>query len=177
AAARQDEWNVRAALGASPRRIAALVVYDGLILASTGAATGVVLAVALVSYVQRQLLDGVTSAYLDLAPDWRVAALVVAATCVTAVATTGIPAVLVARHDRRVGSSRNVVQSAPRWAQGLTVLQVGVAVALVAWALMFSEAIKTLREAATHDLSDPLVVAGLLPQPGATIASEADLSA
>jgi len=85
ALARRRELSVRLALGSSRWRIARLLFIESLIVAVTGAASGLVLASWGSALLVQQLSTWQSTVSLDLALDWRVLALTAALACLSAI--------------------------------------------------------------------------------------------
>ena len=84
ALSRRRELSVRLALGSSRWRIARLLFIESLIVAVTGAASGLVLASWGSALLVQQLSTWQSTVSLDLALDWRVLALTAVDVCSTA---------------------------------------------------------------------------------------------
>jgi ABC-type antimicrobial peptide transport system permease subunit len=69
---RQRELGVRAALGATRRRLAWQLSLEGVLLAATGVALGAVFADWCTRFVVGSLSTQAYIVFLDLRPDWRV---------------------------------------------------------------------------------------------------------
>ena len=98
ATARSRETSVRVALGATRRQLVAQVLSDSAVLAITGGAFGVLLAVC-TSYIIPALLFEADARYLAVTPD--LASLAAAAVgCIAVTVVCGLAPLFEARHDR-----------------------------------------------------------------------------
>jgi len=101
ASARRQELSVRLALGASPWRLARPLLLESLLLASTGAIAGLALAAWGSRALVAQLATPTSRVVLDLSPDWRVVAFLIAVTALATVLFGVAPAVRAARTSPR----------------------------------------------------------------------------
>jgi predicted permease len=92
AVARQREFSVRLALGASGARLVRQLFLESLVMSATGAALGLLLAQWGGQLLVQQLSTWAYAAVLDLSPDWRVLGVTIAATVTTAVLFGTAPA-------------------------------------------------------------------------------------
>lgn len=91
-AARRFEFSVRRSLGASAIRLWVQLLGESLLLSVGGALIGLILARWSSQMIVSQLSTWAYTAKLDLSPDWRLAAVGVAATVITAVLCSIAPA-------------------------------------------------------------------------------------
>ncbi|MFL6279398.1 MAG: ABC transporter permease [Vicinamibacterales bacterium] len=147
-ATRRYEFGVRLALGASRLRIVRLELIESLLLASIGAALGLALAQSAGAVVVAQLSTWASTAFLDLGPDWRVLAVTMALTMITAVLFGTLPAIRAARVDpiATLNTGRRGQPSAGFGIAGdvLVVAQVALALVLITGAALFVRSLATL---------------------------------
>jgi putative ABC transport system permease protein len=153
--ARQKEWSVRLALGATRTRLVRLLLTESLVLTAAGAAAGVIVARSASAYLIRQLSAQSQSSavFLDLVIDWRVLAF----TGAVAAATTLLSGT--ASAFRAAGAApMDSLKETPRGASsggcvtllnGLLVAQVAFSIVLLVAAGLF---IRTFRSLATLPL-------------------------
>ena len=173
--ARRHDAGVRAALGASPSRIARQFLTESLLLAMLGGAAGLGLAGWIVSLVRASAVPGVPR--LDtLAIDWRVWTFSFALTLATGALFGLAPAIDTARvcltdalkRSRTCGPGR----AGLRIRRALVAIEIGLAFALVLAAALFLESFWRLQRA--HGIPDPdriLTLQVVLPRPGPGTAS------
>ena len=165
-AAREHELAVRAAMGASGPRLAALVVAEGVVLAAGGAGAAIPFAYWASAALGRMLWTGTTPLTISLVPDWRVLGATAATAVIAGVAMSAVPAWLVARRQqthwlRGVG----VGARAGRWGRPLVLIQVAVSLVLVFGATLFVRSLANLNANRTGSAIDHLVLARLAPLP------------
>lgn len=175
---RSRELAVRRALGAERGRLVRLLVAENLVLAGIGGALGTVLAVVAVRLMARSAVAaGVMTALplprlTELGVDARLLAVAVGVTAVAALVFGVAPAVLAtagdpARRLREQGRSGEVGRRAVG-AQGvLAVVQLAIAVALLAGAALLVRTLEELRRAEPGFRPEGLVVLRVFPQAGA----------
>jgi predicted permease len=161
-AGRRGETAVRIALGASRRRIIQQHTAEAVVLATSGAGAGVLLAVWLTA-----LFRGTQLARLevrDVGVDWRVAAFAVAVALVTALLVAVAPALAAQRTDVSAGLKNSATQATRAPLRGgLVVLQVAVSLTLVVGALLLA---RTFEQLARVPLGmDPAGVLAFAVQP------------
>lgn len=143
---RDEEFAVRAALGAGRGRIARQLVAEGLVLAAGAALAGVAIAmVALPAIVQR--LPATMSRVSDIRLDWRVLAFVAAVTLVIGLAVGMAPALNAGRRrlfDVLRGGSRTLGGAHHRVRLGLVVAEVTFALMLVIGASLLGRSLARL---------------------------------
>src|SRR5262245_33402721 len=164
AASRDREIAVRLAIGASRRRIVRQLLAESLLLASAGAAAGLLVAQWLSRFLLAMLATDDNRPFVDLSPDWRVclfAAGLAAAACALfglapALNATGVnPGTAMRTSGRGVSETRTFARRA------LVVVQIALSLVLVAGAFLF---VRTLRNLAWLDAgfrSEGIVVADL----------------
>jgi putative ABC transport system permease protein len=141
ATARRHELSVRLALGASRGQLVRLLFTESAVLATIGAAGGVLLARWGSRLLVAQLSTPTNRVYLDLPVDWRVLGFTIAATAITALlfgtapayrATAVEPMDAIKEHGRGAAN-----QGHARMSGSLVIAQVALAVVLVAAAGLF----------------------------------------
>lgn len=151
ASARQEEAAVRMALGASAGRLIRQWLAESLVLTVAGGAIGIALAFAATPLllrampVVRDAAATVLTFSLDIRPDWRLAAFVLAL-CVFCALFAGLPAALQARRANlhtALRSSRATLRQPLRWM--LVALQIGLCTFLVAGAWFLISTFRHLR--------------------------------
>lgn len=162
AAARQREFSLRLALGASRARLARLLLTESAMLAATGALLGLAFARWGGALLVHQL-SGRETVMLDLSPDWRVLAFTAGLAVVTVVLFGLAPAIGVAQLDATealkqqgrglVGERRGALRSV------LVIGQVALSLALVLAAALFLRTFASLtRSNLGFDPTDLLVI-------------------
>lgn len=147
---RRSELAVRAALGATPARVAAPLLAESLWLIALGGALGLLIAAAGLAAVRALGLDGGQHGF-RVGLDLPVLAFAVATLCATGLAFATLPALGLRRvsawHALHGARGPGVSRAQRRVRDGLVVAQLGLAVALVAGAgLLLHSFANVLRE-------------------------------
>ena len=165
ATARQAEFRLRLALGASRWRIARQMLIESLLLAAAGSALGMLVAKWGSALLVRQLATSTVAVVLDLGIDWRVLGFAVAAALVTAVLLGLAPAARLARLPESdvLRSQGRGVMGEPRTIarNALLVAQVALSLVLVVTAALFLRSFAALTSIPLGFEPDRLVVAGI----------------
>jgi predicted permease len=140
-AAREREFAVRAALGASRGRVLRQLLTECLLLALFAGAVGVALAVGATRFLERG------AAGLELSLDSRVLLFASGMTLLTALGAGLVPAWRLSRRDLN-GSMKTMRAARSRLNSGLVAVQIGFAFVLLAIAGLF---VRTLHNVATAD--------------------------
>ena len=148
--ARRREIALRVALGATPWQVARLVLLEGALLSAVGGAVGL----ALGSWVTRLLVLGLSQrageAFVDVSPDWRVAAFTVVVSAGATLLFGTAPAVRAARADPRAALAEQgrLTHAGGHVTPDRVVLvgQVAVSLVLVAVAGLFVRTLTTLAD-------------------------------
>lgn len=168
AAAREEEYGIRVALGAGAWRIVRQMLTEGLMLSAAGAVLGVLLA----GWFSRLLLNTMWSGYvpssLDVSPDVRVLALTAVASLLTGVLVGISPAWGCYRSDPAMAlrRARTVRGSAIGFGKALISAQVALSLVLLIGAVVFVRSLENLRYADLGFRRDGLVLMQLFPQNG-----------
>ena len=145
---RAREIAVRLAIGAARGRVVRQMLSESAIVAGVGALGGLVLARWMSQMLVRFLNAGSTRIFLDLTPDWRVFAFIVASAVFTCVLFGLTPALKATRHDPAMtmqpGRSSTDGHEAIALRRGLVVVQVALSIVLVVGALLFGRTLKNL---------------------------------
>ena len=149
ASAREREVAVRAALGASRRRLVSQMLIESLLVAATGALLAI--PVALISARALLALLGTSAGpiALELAGDWRLMAFVGATATLTAVFFGLLPALRVSLVDpnavmRHGARGTTVNRHRVRLQRGLVVAQIALSLVLIFSALLFVQTFRNL---------------------------------
>jgi len=174
--ARGREIAVRLAIGASRRRIVRQLLTESALVSGLGAAGGLLLARWISQTLVSVLKLGPAPVFVDLTPDWRVFAFIVAAAVLTCLLFGLSPALTATRRDPAAtldpgGRSPTDRHQAVRLRRALVVVQVALSIVLVVGAVLFA---RTLRNLAAVDLGfDPRVVLASVDLRRTTVPPEA----
>ena len=139
--ARRHEFTVRRALGAAQTRLLRQLLIESLLLSAIGAGIGVLIAQWGSRALVAQLSTWATTAFLDLSIDWRVLAVTIATTVMTAVLFGMVPAYRSARvpASEALKDQRRTLagDGAGGVIGGLVILQVALSLILVFGAGLF----------------------------------------
>jgi putative ABC transport system permease protein len=162
ATARRHELSVRLALGAARWQLVRQLLTESVVLSSTGAALGVLVAHWGSRLLVAQLSTQTNRVFLDLSADWRMLAFTIGATVTTALLFGTAPAIRAAEiepmeaikeHGRGAGSDARI-----GLASGLVVAQVALSVVLVAAAGLFVRTFASLTNLALGFERDRVLV-------------------
>ena len=128
---RQRELGVRAALGATRRRLAWLLSLEGLLLAASGVALAAVFAHWCTRFIVGSLSTEAYTVFLDLKPDWRVLGFTSAVGVATAFLFSAAPAFHATRIDPMDGLRQRTDERAGRFRFGSAIVVVQVALSLI----------------------------------------------
>jgi predicted permease len=147
-AARQREIAVRAALGASRRRLIRQLMSEGLLLAGAGGLLGLGFAVAGLSALSH-LWQGPSAGIIDLAPDGRILAFTLVLSAGTGLLVGLVPALRGSRIDL-VSDLKNQAQmttgGSRQWLnRALVIGQIAISVCLLAGAGLFIHSLQSLQ--------------------------------
>jgi putative ABC transport system permease protein len=154
ATAREREMALRLAIGATRRRLVKQLLSEGLLISGLGAAGGVVVARWLSQSLVAFLNTQNARLFVDLSPDWRLFAFIVAVAVVACVLFGLSPALKASHtspgHAMQAGGRSNT-DSRERFnvRRALVVVQVGLSMVLIVGALLLS---RSLRNLVTLDL-------------------------
>jgi len=149
ASAREREFAVRQALGASRGRLVRQLLVESLLLAMTGAALGAGLAQALSRFLVAFLSTTADPVFLNLTPDWRVLGFATGLAVLTCLLFGLAPAIRVTRMEPGAvlkSGGRGMTAGRERFSlrRALVVAQVALSLVLVAGALLFSRSLSNL---------------------------------
>jgi predicted permease len=149
AAARQREFAVRLAIGASRLRIATQSLTESLVLALGGALIGTVLAMAASQAIVRFLTTDDNGLHLDLSLDWRILCFTIAITFLTCVLCGLAPALRLANAQpgdvmKAGGRGLTARPEGSAFQRVLVVTQIAVSLVLVVGALLFARSFQKL---------------------------------
>lgn len=166
-AAREQELQVRRALGATGARLFQQMVIESALLAGIGTVLGGVLAWTLVGAIERLLPVGLTGRTLSLTPDLRVIGVSVVGGVLTAVLTCLGPVLSVTRRTNAAEAqwNRTVSPASARRHRILLVTQVAICSILVVGAGLLSRSLAALLGADTGVRPDRVLSVRLMPLP------------
>ena len=169
ASARRREFSVRLALGASRWRLARQQLVEALLLAGSGSAAGLVIAVWASGLLVRQLSTQATTLFLDTRLDWRVLAFTASIGIAVALLFGVVPALRASRtepidaireHDRNTAGERGI-----GFGGALVTGQVALCLVLVVAAGLFVRTFTTLATLNVGFDRDPVLLVRLdIPQ-------------
>ncbi|PYR95510.1 MAG: hypothetical protein DMF84_00675 [Acidobacteria bacterium] len=172
ASARRREFSVRLALGASRWQLARQQLVEALLLAASGSAVGLVIAVWASALLVRQLSTSATAVFLDTSLDWRVLAFTASVGIAVAVLFGVVPALRAPRtepidaireHGRGAGAERGI-----GFGGALVAGQVALCLVLVVSAGLFIRTFTTLATLNVGFDRDPVLLVRLdVPQASA----------
>jgi putative ABC transport system permease protein len=170
ALARRRELSVRLALGGSRWRIARLLFIESLIVASAGAAFGLVFAKWSSALLVQQLSTWQNTVSLDLALDWSVLGFTAALACLSAI-TAGVAPVIglksVTPSGALMDAGRGIASDRRFAVRGaLVVGQIAVSLVLVIAAGLFLRTFASLNQLPLGFVAEPLLVVELNLQAG-----------
>lgn len=168
AAAREAEFRVRVALGASRSDLVRQMLAEGALLTLLGTIAGLPFVAAATPHLLTFFWPTDAPLPFSLAPDWRVLALSVATLAAVSLAAGLAPAWLASRHGAAGANAniRTVVRSTSRWERGLLVAEIALSLVLLAGAGLFIRTLVNLRQTPMgFDLRGVLEVS-LSPRPG-----------
>jgi predicted permease len=159
AMARRHQFSVRLALGASRWRLARPLLLESLLLATSGAIGGLILA-----HWGARAMMALTTVALDLALDWRIAAFTVALTLVSALLVSLIPAMHATRAEPADAlriDGRGFSGGSGRLSSALEVVQVALALVLLVAAGLLVRSFAKLAALPLGFQADPVLVVKL----------------
>jgi putative ABC transport system permease protein len=167
---RQGEWGVRAALGATRRRLAWQVSLEGVLLAASGVVLGVLFAGWCTRLVVASLSTQAYTVFLDLRPDWRVLGFTSAVGLATAFLFSAAPAFHAARIDPMDSLRQRAGERTGRFRFGsaIVVAQVALSLILLVGAALFLRTFWVLVSADVGFESDRILVVSLDTERSAT---------
>ncbi len=166
ATAREREFAVRLAIGASRGRLIRQLMAESFLLAAAGAAFGLYLSGALSQFLVTLLTTQGDPLFLDLEPNRRVFAFAVALASLTCIFFGLAPALRATRTplaDAMKTSGRGLTPTRGRFGlrQALVISQVALSLVLLVGALLFSGSLRNLLAADTGFRQDGLLITNL----------------
>ncbi len=164
ASAREREFAVRLAIGASRARLISQSLAESLLVAATGAALGIALAKMLSQTVVTFLTTEANGLHLDLGLDWRVLAFTTGVALITCLVCGLAPALRSARTepvDVMKSGGRGITGSPDRFSlqRLLVVAQIAISLVLVVGALLFVRSFQNLMALDTGIRQDGILFA------------------
>jgi predicted permease len=149
ATAREHEFAVRLAIGASRARLISQLMVESILVAAGGAVAGIILSPILSKFLVSLLGSENNPLFLDLQPDVRMlafAAGLASLTCILFGLTPAFRATRIAPADAMKGSGRSLSSSRERLElrQLLVIAQVALSLVLLVGALLFSGSLRNL---------------------------------
>ncbi len=149
ATAREHEFAVRLAIGASRRRLVQQLLTEGVLLAAAGALAGLLVSSVLSRFLVALLSTKDDPLFLDLRPDWQMLVFTIAVaglTCILFGLTPALQATNTTASEAMKTGSRTLFVSRGRFGlrQVLVVSQVALSLVLVVSALLFSGSLRNL---------------------------------
>ncbi len=168
AAAREAEFRVRVALGASRGDLVRQLLAEAALLTLLGTLAGLPFVTAATPHMLTLFWPTDAALPMSLAPDWRVLALSVATLAAVSLAAGLAPAWLASRHGAAGANAniRTVVRSTSRWERGLLAAEIALSLVLLAGAGLFIRTLVNLRQMPTGFDLRGVLEASLSPRPG-----------
>jgi predicted permease len=169
AAARESEFRVRAALGASPFDLGRQMIVEGGLLVAVGTLAGLPFVLGGTPRLLALLWPTDPPLPVSLAPDWRVLAISVATLATTTLVASVAPAWLASRRGLAgtLANTRTLAHAASGWERGLLVAEIALSLVMLAGAGLFIRTLANLRDMPLgFDLGGVMSVS-LMPRPGA----------
>lgn len=168
-AARQHEFAVRVALGASRWQLARLLLAESLVISASGAAVGLVFAQWAARLLLAQLATPRMRVFMDLSIDWRVLGFTAAAGVATALLFGLLPALRTSRvqpgEALNLQTRRIVGPGSARVGSVLVVAQIALSLMLVVAGGLFLETFAGLTHVNLGFDRDPVLVVNVSLQP------------
>ena len=165
ASARQREMAMRGALGASRWRLMQQLILEGLVLSEMAAVLGAGLALGSILFFHHMLMEQLPFAAPSTV-SWRVLAVLVGLTLVSAVVSSAWPAVLAAKSPieralRQGGQQSGATRSQHRVRSGLVIAEIALSLALLAACGLLLRTIYALRHVPLGFRTDHILVANM----------------
>jgi predicted permease len=161
ASSRRQEIAVRLAIGAGRGRIIRQLITEGVVISFAGAALGVVVA----GFASRLLVDLISTGrfpvVLDLSPEWRVIAFAAALAMATGVVFGLAPAFQLRRQSAALPTAARTMTHRSKLLPTLVVVQIGLALVLVAGGGLFLRSLINLQRLDTGFSMDGVFVVAL----------------
>lgn len=168
AAAREAEFRVRVALGASRGDLIRQLLTEGTLLTLLGTLAGLPFVAAATPRLLTVFWPTTAPLPFSLAPDWRVLAASIATLATVTLAVALAPAWLASRHGLTgtKSNTRTVVGSTARWERRLMVAEIALSLVLFAGAGLFIRTLVNLRQMPMGFDLRGVVEVYLSPRPG-----------